>query len=84
LAIILTNGKLNIAGVFSLSLILGGGLSNLIDRVARGGIVVDFMVIVVGSVRTAIFNLADLAIVVGLIALLVSSIPSFSQPSKVS
>ncbi len=84
LAIILTNGKLNIAGVFSLSLILGGGLSNLIDRVARGGIVVDFMVIVVGSVRTAIFNLADLAIVAGLIALLVSSIPSFSQPSKVS
>jgi signal peptidase II len=84
LAFVLTNGKLNIGGIFSLSLILGGGLSNLIDRVLRGGVVVDFMVVVLGSVRTAIFNLADLSILVGLLALLLSSIPSFPHSSKTS
>jgi len=84
LALVLTNGKLNVAGIFSLSLILGGGLSNLIDRVLRGGVVVDFMVVVLGSVRTAIFNLADLAILVGLLAFLLSSIPWFSRSVRVT
>lgn len=84
LAFVLTNGKLNIAGIFSLSLILGGGLSNLIDRVLRGGVVVDFMVVVLGSVRTAIFNLADLAILAGLLAFLLSSIPRFSRSARVT
>ena len=84
LAFVLTNGKLNIAGIFSLSLILGGGLSNLIDRVLRGGVVVDFMVVVLGSVRTAIFNLADLAILAGLLAFLLSSIPLLSRSARVT
>ena len=84
LAFVLTNGKLNIGGIFSLSLILGGGLSNLIDRVLRGGVVVDFMVVVLGSVRTAIFNLADLSILAGLLAFLLSSIPRFSRSARVT
>lgn len=45
--------------------IAAGGLSNWVDRVIRGGSVVDFMNLGIGSLRTGIFNVADLAIVFG-------------------
>jgi signal peptidase II len=48
-------------GVF---LFLAGGLSNWIDRVARGS-VVDFLNIGVGPLRTGVFNVADVAIMIG-------------------
>jgi signal peptidase II len=46
-------------------LVLGGGASNLVDRVARGS-VVDFMNVGIGSLRTGIFNVADLALIAGM------------------
>jgi len=46
------------------ALMWAGGTSNLIDRAARG-IVVDFISVGVGSLRTGIFAVADLAIVFG-------------------
>lgn len=46
-------------------LIIAGGLSNMIDRVFAGA-VVDFMNIGIGSLRTGIFNVADVAIMAGL------------------
>ena len=58
----------------SLSLIVGGGLSNLIDRIAYGGYVVDFLNIGLGNLRTGIFNIADVAIMVGAITLIVRSL----------
>ena len=45
-------------------LIVGAGSSNLLDRVVRGS-VVDFMNFGIGSVRTGIFNVADVALMVG-------------------
>lgn len=51
------------------ALIAGGGLSNLVDRIAYGGYVVDFLNIGFGSLRTGIFNIADVAIMVGAIYL---------------
>ena len=48
-----------------LSLLVAGGLSNLADRVLRGT-VVDFLNLGVGSVRTGVFNVADVAIMGGL------------------
>lgn len=61
-----------------LSLILAGGIGNLIDRIFRDGLVVDFMNMGIGyggfSLRTGIFNVADLAIVGGLILLLLMEI----------
>lgn len=52
--------------MLALSLILGGGMSNLIDRIFRGGII-DFI-----KVSTfPIFNIADIAIVSGWILLIV-------------
>ena len=47
------------------ALMIGGGLSNLLDRVFNDGRVVDFMMIKVGAVHTAIFNLADVMILFG-------------------
>lgn len=48
-----------------LSLMVGGGVSNLIDRLAYDGIVVDFMNCGIGWLRTGIFNVADMAILAG-------------------
>jgi len=54
-----------------MSLIVGGGIGNLIDRIAYGS-VVDFMNISFGGLRTGIFNFADVAVSAGLILLLIS------------
>jgi hypothetical protein len=47
-----------------LALLVAGGASNWIDRVTRGG-VVDFLNVGVGPVRTGVFNVADVAIILG-------------------
>ena len=52
-----------------LFLVIGGGVSNLIDRI-RHGVVIDFLNVGIGSLRTGIFNVADMAVMLG-IALLV-------------
>jgi signal peptidase II len=62
------------ATTVALSLIAGGGLSNLIDRIAYGGYVIDFLNIGLGGLRTGIFNIADVAIMVGAISLIVRSL----------
>ena len=46
------------------SLIFAGGASNLVDRITRGS-VVDFVSVGVGQLRTGIFNVADVAILLG-------------------
>jgi signal peptidase II len=60
--------------IVSLSLIAGGGFSNLIDRIANGGYVVDFLNIGLGGIRTGIFNIADMAIMMGGILLIAISL----------
>ncbi|MGA6982362.1 MAG: signal peptidase II [Candidatus Sulfotelmatobacter sp.] len=47
-----------------LSLIMGGALGNLWDRLARGR-VIDFLLVYVKQYQWPVFNLADSAIVVG-------------------
>ena len=49
--------------VLAVSLIIGGGVGNLIDRIFNGGAVVDF--IDVRIINFAIFNFADICAVVG-------------------
>ena len=58
--------SLNRSHTFALSLILGGGFSNLFDRIVNDGKVIDFMNMGIGPVRTGIFNLADVVIMVGM------------------
>lgn len=56
----------------ALSLLLAGGIGNLIDRVCREGIVIDFLNIGIGPLRTGIFNVADMAITGGALLMLAS------------
>lgn len=48
--------------VIGFSLFLAGGGSNLIDRVRFDGAVLDFLNVGIGSLRTGIFNVADMYI----------------------
>jgi signal peptidase II len=58
--------------LLGLSLIWAGGVSNLIDRLLRGGQVTDFMVLRAGPLHTGVFNLADFALVAGTFIVLLS------------
>ena len=69
---------LGVAHVVGLALVLGGGIGNLIDRVLRDGLVTDFVQIGIGSLRTGIFNLGDLAIVLGVSCFALARDPSAS------
>ena len=55
---------------FGLAMILAGAIGNLIDRVAFGS-VVDFVDVVFGSWHFWAFNVADSAITLGVIAMLI-------------
>ncbi|MCF6287150.1 MAG: signal peptidase II [Candidatus Hydrogenedentes bacterium] len=76
---------MNIA-VIALALILSGGVGNLIDRIAYSGVVVDFMNMGLPWLkirgwepRTGIFNIADLAIVGGLVLMILAE---FLKPKE--
>jgi signal peptidase II len=58
------NHHAHIATGMGLSLIMGGALGNLWDRLARGR-VIDFLLVYVKQYQWPVFNLADSAIVVG-------------------
>jgi signal peptidase II len=66
LAWLLFRGRAKSAmAVSALALVLGGGIGNLIDRVLFGA-VTDFLIVGVGPIRTGIFNVADMAIMLGI------------------
>jgi len=47
-----------------MALFVAGGSSNLLDRLTRGS-VIDFINVGIGPLRTGIFNVADMAIMLG-------------------
>jgi signal peptidase II len=53
------------AALLGMAFFLAGGASNWFDRVMRGS-VVDFLNVGLGPVRTGIFNVADVAIFLGI------------------
>lgn len=61
------SGQGSLGGSLGLALLAGGAVGNLIDRVAYGGVVVDFVSVGLGGFRTGIFNLADVAITLGVL-----------------
>src|ERR1700686_5458869 len=69
---------LTLTGI-ALSLILGGAVGNLWDRVASGR-VVDFLLLYDKQYQWPVFNLADSAIVVGAALLVIEIL--FSHPKK--
>ncbi len=63
---LLVHKELDTFQVGSYALIASGGLSNWIDRARFDGSVVDFMNLGIGWLRTGVFNIADVAIMVGI------------------
>jgi len=59
--------------LWAFALILAGGASNLYDRIAYGGYVIDFMNVGIGRLRTGVFNIADMAIMAGAFTALIGS-----------
>jgi signal peptidase II len=57
--------------IISGSCIIGGGLSNIIDRLFNNFKVIDFLNFGIGNLRTGILNVADLSVTFGVIALLI-------------
>jgi signal peptidase II len=66
---LIRKSKMSLLKTSALALIIAGGLGNLIDRVVYG-YVTDFINVGLGPVRTGIFNIADVAIVIGVLILL--------------
>ncbi|HYU35741.1 MAG TPA: signal peptidase II [Thermoanaerobaculia bacterium] len=69
LAFAFKSHRMTLTQKMGLILAVGGGIGNLIDRITHGA-VVDFVSLGIGPLRTGIFNLADVAITVGLLLFL--------------
>lgn len=69
----LVSRKMNSLQTAGVAIACAGGLSNIIDRMTHG-YVIDFLNIGVGSLRTGIFNIADVALMLGLALLVISSV----------
>lgn len=50
----------------ALAAVWSGGVSNLIDRVTRHGMVTDFLYLRAGPLHTGVFNIADMVIMGGM------------------
>jgi signal peptidase II len=59
--------------IVAIALMVGGGASNLYDRLINDGRVVDFLILGLGVVRTGVFNVADIAITGGVILFFLSA-----------
>jgi signal peptidase II len=67
---LLWHSKMPAVRTLACALLLGGAIGNLIDRVRFDGLVIDFMNLGIGPLRTGIFNVADVAISVGAVLLI--------------
>ena len=65
---------------WALCLVLGGGIGNLIDRIFRGGNVVDFLEF--GFFEFPVFNLADIAVCIGAGLILLYFIIDFVKDAR--
>jgi signal peptidase II len=54
-------------------LIASGGVGNWIDRLTNDGRVTDFLNLGIGSLRTGIFNVADMVLMAGVALFLLGS-----------
>jgi len=61
------------------TLMVAGGVSNLVDRILLGGCVTDFVVLRLGRLHTGVFNLADVAIMAGMGVLVVITLRKRDQ-----
>ena len=84
-AVLALRSRFSRLGQAGLLLFLAGGVSNLVDRMAMGR-VIDFLNVGIGPLRTGVFNVADMAIIAGVVILLAEGVrntytPAMSNPS---
>ena len=72
-ALLFIKTKLDKIVVLGLTFIIGGGIGNMIDRMMYGS-VTDFLHIDLDFVRTGIFNLADVSVMMGMPCILAYSV----------
>jgi signal peptidase II len=71
-AFALFTARMGLGGdALAIAFIIGGGVGNLIDRFRFGGFVTDFIYLAAGPLHTGVFNVADMAITGGVIAIAV-------------
>ncbi|MEJ2109508.1 MAG: signal peptidase II [Acidobacteriota bacterium] len=63
----LASGQLSPTQIAAMACVLGGGFGNLIDRIVHQGRVFDFLNMGIGSLRTGVFNFADMSITFGVL-----------------
>jgi len=66
---------------FGLALVLGGAIGNMIDRITMGS-VTDFVDVFAGRFHWPAFNVADSALTIGLVVMVVSSFIHLKQQEK--
>lgn len=81
LAYLLRAPRMRLFCFLGLALVWAGGMSNLIDRVWRGGLVTDFLIVQIGPWHTGIFNIADFAVVVGILLFAAASLQNTRAPA---
>ena len=64
--------SLDKTSIIGFSLIIGGGIGNIFDRIVYGS-VTDFLYLNFEFFKTGIFNIADLSVTIGMILILISS-----------
>ena len=80
--VVLFRSPLSVPALLGAGLFVAGGTSNLIDRVLHGS-VIDFMNVGIGTVRTGIFNVADMALMLGLAVYFVTHVRSSGDDPKI-
>jgi signal peptidase II len=80
--VLATKWDMHLVKFVAVVLFLAGGFGNLIDRALHNGFVTDFVNLGIGPVRTGIFNVADVAITAGVLALLITSRGTRATPPE--
>ena len=85
IVIIVKNGLKNKLLLWAMTLVLSGGVGNMIDRIFRNGIVVDFLQFDFWQ-SFPVFNVADCAVVIGggllILYFLIDTVKDFKQNKK--
>jgi signal peptidase II len=77
--------KFSLLKLLSFSLVIAGGMGNIIDRIMYDRHVTDFINMGINDVRTGIFNIADVCITAGIIGLFITyskNKPGLLQPDN--
>lgn len=77
---LLTRPQTHWFAFIGLALVLAGGVGNLIDRLTRQGAVTDFITLRWGPFQTGVFNVADMAVLLGMGLFIWAAFRKQSQP----